>query len=154
MADDPGGGEPSSEPRVEFSAGPADERGRATIRVTGLLTARQVAQAAGHPLESADGYVEPLVASRTLLRIYVPTATATGTADVPLFPGFQFDTLGRPLPVMRQLLARIPQGWTDEDITLWLAAPSGWLAARQPADLLATRPDAVLRALDLAAGAK
>lgn len=72
---------------------------------------------------------------------------------VVVYPKFQFDGNGTVLPVMSQFAARVAEKWDTETRLLWLTAPNGWLGAEAPADLLATQPDAVLRALDLAMNA-
>lgn len=72
---------------------------------------------------------------------------------VVVYPKFQFDEHGTVLPVMSQFAARVAEKWDTETRLLWLTAPNGWLGAEAPADLLATQPDAVLRALDLAMNA-
>lgn len=70
-----------------------------------------------------------------------------------VFPKFQFDQAGSVLPVMSDIAARVAERWDVETRLLWLTSPNGWLGAQTPADLLATQPDAVLRALDLAIAA-
>jgi AcrR family transcriptional regulator len=72
---------------------------------------------------------------------------------VVVYPRFQFDGNGTVLPVMSQFAARVAEKWDTETRLLWLTSPNGWLGAEAPADLLATQPDAVLRALDLAMNA-
>jgi class 3 adenylate cyclase len=72
---------------------------------------------------------------------------------VRLFPAFQFDKGGQVLPVMSAFATRVAGGWDVETRLLWLTSPNGWLGKQAPADLLASEPDAVLRALDLAMSA-
>lgn len=63
------------------------------------------------------------------------------------YPGCQFDEGGRPHPVMPQLVSLFSEaGWSHESVALWLAAPNGYLAQQCPADLLETRPPAVVDA--------
>ncbi|TSE00434.1 hypothetical protein FOS14_08440 [Skermania sp. ID1734] len=62
-----------------------------------------------------------------------------------LFPGFQFDRDGRPLPVIRQLRDLASEaGWSEAGIVQWLCAPTTYLNGRRPVDLLATDPERVL----------
>ena len=62
-----------------------------------------------------------------------------------LFPGFQFDPDGRPLPVIRILrdLADETQ-WSETGIVQWLCAPTTYLGGLRPVDLLASEPDRVV----------
>lgn len=59
------------------------------------------------------------------------------------FPGFQFkDARVRPewAALAEPLLAA---GWSEGDVLLWFAAPTGWLDGAVPADLLDSDPDGV-----------
>ncbi|MDG3017212.1 hypothetical protein [Speluncibacter jeojiensis] len=64
------------------------------------------------------------------------------------YPGFQFSH-GTVLPVIADLvaLARRHQ-WSEQELALWLIAPTGWLDDRRPVDVLAADSDAVLAAAD------
>jgi AcrR family transcriptional regulator len=82
--------------------------------------------------------------------------TVEGVADggrAVVFPAFQFGEDGAVLPVMSDIASRVADRWDVETRLLWLTSPNGWLGAQAPADLLATQPEAVLRALDLAMNA-
>ena len=70
-----------------------------------------------------------------------------------IFPAFQFGEDGAVLRVMSDIAAMVAERWDVETCLLWLTSPNGWLGAQTPADLLATQPEAVLRALDLAVNA-
>jgi len=64
-----------------------------------------------------------------------------------MYPGFQFDQHGEPLPVMGELLLTArPLGWSPWDLLFWLSAPTGYLDDARPVDLLTSRPDAVASA--------
>jgi AcrR family transcriptional regulator len=104
--------------------------------------------------------VDPSVAEDDLLRqvrdgalISLPVEGRGVGREVVLFPAFQFGPDGTVLPVMSAIGARLADTWDVETRLLWLTSPNGWLGAQSPADLLATQPDAVLRALDLATNA-
>ncbi|OMH26002.1 hypothetical protein BKD30_05360 [Tersicoccus phoenicis] len=64
------------------------------------------------------------------------------------YPGFQFDRAsGRTRPGISQLIAAARSVDTpDEDLILWLCAPSGQLGARRPVDLL-NEPEVVVAAV-------
>jgi class 3 adenylate cyclase len=90
------------------------------------------------------------VRSRELLSLAVRGVDAL--LPVWLFPAFQFDKNGNVLPVMSAIASRVPN-WDMETKLLWLTSPNGWLAKQTPAELLAEKPEAVMRALDLAMSA-
>jgi hypothetical protein len=63
-----------------------------------------------------------------------------------VFPGFQFDEQGRPLPVIAEILAvmRSLSGW---EIALWFTGGNVWLEDEdRPVDRLRIEPDAVIEA--------
>lgn len=63
-----------------------------------------------------------------------------------LYPRFQFDTYGAPLPAMAQLLEVIPgdaQGWP---LLSWLDASNRRLGGRRPREVIAQEPTAVVEA--------
>lgn len=62
-----------------------------------------------------------------------------------VYPGFQFDDNGQPLPIVANLLGvlgRLP-GW---ELTGWMTAPAARLGGERPVDVWAADPDAVLSA--------
>lgn len=62
-----------------------------------------------------------------------------------LYPAFQFDEEGRPLPVV----ARVIEVFTNENpwtLALWFVGNSGWLRGKRPVDLLRTEPAVVVEA--------
>ena len=66
--------------------------------------------------------------------------------DAEVFPGFQFDEQGRPLPVIAEILAvmRSFSGW---EIALWFTGGNVWLEDDdRPVDRLRTEPEAVIEA--------
>lgn len=64
------------------------------------------------------------------------------------YPGFQFDPVrGRPWPALPPVLEILTAtGATGWELLSWFTTPTGWLADRRPADLLATAPAEVLDA--------
>ena len=63
-----------------------------------------------------------------------------------VYPGFQFDEGGRPLPVVAEVIAAVGdrlQGW---DLALWFTADSSWLDGDRPVDLLRRSPGDVVDA--------
>lgn len=65
------------------------------------------------------------------------------------FPSFQFDADGEPLPVITRLNALWPPRTSGLAKAAWLFAPNPNLRDAVPADLLASDPDRVVRALEL-----
>lgn len=61
-----------------------------------------------------------------------------------LFPRFQFAD-GRPRPVIREIMKRLPDGMTPWQTAFWFWSGNGWLDGKSPADALGDR-DRVLEA--------
>lgn len=62
------------------------------------------------------------------------------------FPGFQFDSSGRPLPILREIIATLGpllEGW---ELALWFTASNASLDGARPADLLERAPESVREA--------
>jgi hypothetical protein len=54
-----------------------------------------------------------------------------------LFPGFQFDEQGAPLPAVADVLGALPRDrMSDWEVALWFTAANGWLSGARPVDLL------------------
>ncbi|PSK84838.1 hypothetical protein CLV79_1084 [Limimaricola soesokkakensis] len=68
-----------------------------------------------------------------------------------LYPACQFDAVGLPLPVMRDLILVLRPGMSDAAILCWLGTDCPALQEARPAELLPVRPDAVLDAARLMA---
>jgi hypothetical protein len=66
-----------------------------------------------------------------------------------LFPAFQFDEDGRPLPVIARVLetlGRQSRGW---ELALWFLAANGWLEGdKRPVDLVRSAPEDVAQAAE------
>lgn len=63
-----------------------------------------------------------------------------------LYPAFQFAD-NAVVPAVEELAALADEhGWTQEDLVLWLCAPSRWLRDRRPVDLLGRDPQRVVAA--------
>lgn len=63
-----------------------------------------------------------------------------------LFPCFQFAD-GHPLPVVKQVLKRLPNDMTPWQIAFWFRSGNGWLDGRSPEEALGDE-DGVLNAAD------
>jgi len=63
-----------------------------------------------------------------------------------LYPAFQFDADGRPLPVISRVLKTFGEGSGSWETALWFTAANGWLGGVRPVDLLAKEPDKVVDA--------
>ena len=53
-----------------------------------------------------------------------------------VFPVFQFNADGQPLPLLRKVLGRLPADRTDWQRAFWLVAPNEWLDGGRPIDLI------------------
>ncbi|MEP9404341.1 hypothetical protein [Sphingomonas sp. VNH70] len=52
------------------------------------------------------------------------------------FPAFQFDDDGKPLAVIREVLAKLPAGRTPWQIAFWFVSSNSWLGGPAPRDML------------------
>jgi hypothetical protein len=68
-----------------------------------------------------------------------------------LYPSFQFGADGRPLPVLRSILAALVD-WAPWDIAAWFVMANPWLDQARPVELLQDAAAAVVEAARAAAG--
>lgn len=102
-----------------------------------MLTAAEVSARAGARGRNAS---EPASRWKREGRVL---AVPQGGAD--LYPRFQFDAAGEPLPVVRRVLAALPAALAPWPRLSWFASGNGWLGGRAPLDAL-DDPDAVVEA--------
>ena len=68
-----------------------------------------------------------------------------------LYPAFQFDLAGQPLPVIARILsafAGLIDGWS---LALWFVGANGWLGVERPVDVLDDDDHVIHAAHELAA---
>lgn len=105
----------------------------------GLLTSHDAAKMAGSTAKNPSEWASQRVRSGRLIAV-----TRSGRN---LFPGFQFDERGQERRGLQPILTAFADAdWDSESIVLWFTAPNGYLGHRDPADLIAEAPDAVLEA--------
>jgi hypothetical protein len=131
---------------------------RGSLSAAAVLQARRNAQARRRFLEEFPALTSTEVAeaanSRAANRASLANrwrdegkVFAVRLGDQQLYPAFQFDDQGRPLPVITRVLKRLSEGdLTDWQTALWFTTPTGWLGGARPADLLTAEPDAVTEA--------
>jgi hypothetical protein len=129
--------------RVPSAAGVAQARRNAVARTElaqefGLLTSREVADLAGSRARNRAALANRWTQEG---RVF-----AVPHAGQYLWPGFQFDAQGQPLPVVSEVVAILAGDLPPWPLALWFTSRSGWLDGRRPADLLATEPAAVVEA--------
>ena len=74
---------------------------------------------------------------------------AVRRSGIDLYPAFQFED-GAPRPVIKKILAALPNDMTGWQIAMWFASGNGWLGGAEPQERLSD-PDAVVdAALNLA----
>jgi hypothetical protein len=91
------------------------------------LTARQVAELAGHQGENGTALVERWRQARQILSI-------PGEREE-LYPAFQLRD-GAPHPAVARILAVLPRRKSPWQIALWLVSSCGWLDGASPASRL------------------
>lgn len=110
----------------------------ALAREFGLRTSAQVAELAGSQARNRAA-----LANRWTKEGRVFPVTHAGAR---LWPGFQFDAEGQPLPVVAEILTAFGERAGGWEAALWFMAASGWLEGRRPVDLLREDPEAVVTA--------
>ena len=63
-----------------------------------------------------------------------------------LYPAFQFDSQGRPRPVVADILSILAAKLSGWQLALWFVSSNGWLDGASPLDLLDDDPERVLDA--------
>ena len=69
---------------------------------------------------------------------------AVRRSSIDLYPAFQFED-GVPRPVIKKIIAALPNDMTGWQIAMWFASGNGWLGGDEPQERL-TDPDAVIDA--------
>lgn len=111
-----------------------------------LFSAKEVAKACGNSIENPRTFGQ---------RLRKAGAIAVREANSYKFPAFQFQESGRLNPMMKEVLAAINSGRSEDEISdgwpalIWFYAPSGLLAGERPMDVFEREPDRVLQAAKL-----
>jgi hypothetical protein len=105
----------------------------------GALTAAQVAELAGSEAKNTSA-----LAGRWRREGRLIAVEHHGTL---YYPGFQFDSSGKPRPVVADVLRYLgPPTVTPWQQALWFTSANGWLGGRRPVDLLDDQDEAVVAA--------
>ncbi|NHN57174.1 hypothetical protein G9U51_15490 [Calidifontibacter sp. DB0510] len=115
----------------------AADRVRAIDEEFGLLDSAAVAELSGSTASNAAA-----TASRWMRAGKVFAVRLGGRT---LFPAFQFDELGAPLPLVRDVLTAYGPA-TGTALALWFTAPNAYLAGDRPVDRLGDRDEVVAAA--------
>lgn len=112
------------------------------LRETPLLSGAEVRAASGlHPRNKS----EPASRWKREGRLF-----AVRRSGMDLYPVFQFAD-GTPRPVIREILAALPQDMTAWQIAFWFASGNGWLDGAEPQECLSD-PGAIVAAARNLAG--
>jgi len=126
-------------PTVVLQARRNAEARAAMLEEFGALTAAEVAELAGSEAKNSSA-----LAGRWRREGRVLAVEHHGTV---YYPGFQFDSSGKPRPeiagVLRYLSSPDVTSWQQ---VLWFTSANGWLGGRRPVDLLDDDGDAVVAA--------
>ena len=104
----------------------------------GLRSGADVAHAGGSHAQNRSA-----MADRWRTRSQVFTVQAGGKA---VFPGFQFDTHGRPRPVIAQILEVFGDRLGGWELALWFTGNNDWLGGLRPVDALDSNAEQVVDA--------
>ena len=107
-----------------------------TYAQTTCLTAAQVHAASGL---NPGNRSEPASRWKREGRLF-----AVRRSGIDLYPAFQFED-GAPRPVIKKILAALPNDMTGWQIAMWFASGNGWLGGDEPQERL-TDPNAVIDA--------
>jgi hypothetical protein len=126
-------------PTVVLQARRNAEARAAMLEEFGALTAAEVADVAGSEAKNSSA-----LAGRWRREGRVLAVEHHGTV---YYPGFQFDSSGKPRPE----IARVLRYLSSPDVTswqkvLWFTSANGWLGGRRPVDLLDDDGEAVVAA--------
>lgn len=117
----------------------ADAEARAELAARyGLLSAGEVAVAAGSSPRNAAAMASWWCKEGQIFAVEVEGVTR--------YPGYQFDSAGRPLPAVAAVLAAFGDRLGSWEIALWFVAANGWLGGLEPVEVLETEPEALAEA--------
>ena len=105
----------------------------------GLLSSGDVAELSRSTARNAGA-----TAARWRAAVRIFAVTSGGKAA--LFPGFQFDAGGQPVPVLAGVLAVLADRLDPWSLALWFTGDKSRLGGLRPVDALSGDPDAVLAA--------
>jgi len=126
-------------PTVVLQARRNAEARAAMLKEFGALTAAEVADLAGSEAKNSSA-----LAGRWRREGRVLAVEHHGTV---YYPGFQFDSSGKPRPEVARVLRYLSSpGVTSWQQVLWFTSANGWLGGRRPVDLLDDDGDAVVAA--------
>ncbi len=114
------------------------EAREALVQEFGVLTSTGVAELAGSQAKNRAALANRWKQERRIFSVQHQGAT--------VFPGYQFDTAGRPRPVIAEVVDRLGSQSSEWELALWFVAETGWLSGRRPVDLLDRDPRAVAEA--------
>lgn len=130
---------PVPTPPVVLQARRNAEARTALLEEFGALTAAEVADLAGSEAKNTSALAGRWRREGRLLAV-----THHGTL---FYPGFQFDSSGKPKPVIAGALQYLGSpDVTDWQRALWFTSANGWLGGRRPVDVLDDEGDAVVAA--------
>lgn len=110
------------------------------IQELGALTSTEVADLAGSKAVNRAALAHRWRQEGRIFSVNYEGAT--------LFPAFQFDSEGRPRPIIAEVIRTLTDKTSDWGLALWFTAPNGWLDDQRPVDLLGSDPDSVVRAVE------
>lgn len=130
---------PAKDPEDRGAQAQRNAEARAALKEEfGLLSGADVADAAGSHAQNRSAMADEWRAHRQVF-----TVEAGGQAR---FPGFQFDTHGRPRPVIAQILQVFGDRLAGWELALWFTGNNDWLGGLRPVDALSSDAELVLDA--------
>jgi len=110
------------------------------VRELGALTSTQVAELAGSRASNRAALANRWKQEGRIFSVVDVWAKH--------YPAFQFDTEGRPRPVIAEIIRSLGSKSTDWELALWFTTNVGWLDGQRPVDLLESDPATVAEAAE------
>ena len=95
----------------------------------GLLTSAETARAAGARAKNTSSLASRWRKDRRVFAV-------PGSDGARLYPGFQFDYSGQPLPVIALIISAFGSALDGWSLALWFVGSNGWLGGERPVDVL------------------
>lgn len=107
-------------------------------REFGLLSSADVALLAGSWADDPAALASTWVRQGRIIAVPVD--------GVPMYPGFQFDGHGRPLPPIKKVVNALGKSLGGWELALWFTSANDWLGAARPVDAVSSDPGLVVEA--------
>lgn len=131
---------PGIDRAADLQARRNEEARTALLEEFGVLTSAEVAERTGSRASNRAALANRWKQEGRIFSVSYEGAT--------LYPAFQFDRDGQPLPVIARIIGALGGKGNEWQLALWCISFNGWLRDRRPVDLLESEPQAVEEAAE------